>query len=192
MQHQLAEVGKAFERAQARLEKVAGNLSEERWALRSDPDRWSVAECIAHLNLTSAAYIPRIRQALTEARALPPVSAKEYRRDAAGWFFSVMVGPLPSLGRFRIGRVKTPPKFVPAGGQPRQNILSGFKRDQDELIGMVREADDLPIDRVWIRSPFGEKIRYNCYSAFVILSRHQERHLDQAELVWSDRRTEPA
>jgi hypothetical protein len=49
---------------------------------------------------------------------------------------------------------------------------------------MARECDGLAIDKVQIVSPFGEKIRYNCYSAFVLLHRHQERHIQQAWLVW--------
>ncbi len=87
------------------------------------------------------------------------------------------------LGKMRIGKVKTRPDFVPAGGHPKAHTLATFKKDQDRLIALVRDGDGLLLDQVKIKSPFGEKISYNCFSAFVILDRHEQRHLDQATLV---------
>lgn len=167
-----------------RIELLAERTPDDNWAKRNDPAKWSPGECVAHLNLTSAAYIPLIRKAIEEARQQPRATG-HYRRDFLGWLFATMTGPLPSIGKARIGRVKTTAAFVPTGSHPKQQLLAQFKRDQDELIGMVGEADGLAIDKVLIRSPFGGKIRYSGYSAFTILPRHQERHLQQAELVWS-------
>ncbi|MEO5579516.1 MAG: DinB family protein [Gemmatimonadaceae bacterium] len=181
MQRQLAEIVKQFEHAQARVDRLTDAIPENRWPVRSDPDRWSVAECIAHLNLTSDAYIPRLRQAIVDARRMAPVKSHRYRRDPAGFFFSAVIGPLPTLGGVRLGRVKTPPKFVPEGKLTRQLVVAEFKKYQEDLIAIVREGDGMALDKVWIKSPFGERIRYNCFSAFVILPRHQERHIDQAE-----------
>ena len=186
MRRELTQIVRGFEHAQARLEKLAENLSDDRWAKRNDPASWSPGECIAHLNLTSGAYLPLIRKAIEEARQLPHPRRGPYKRDFLGFVFATMNGPLPSIGRRSIGRVKTMADFVPTGNHPKQQVLAQFKRDQDELIGMVREGDGLALDNVLIRSPFGGKIRYNCYSAFTILPRNQERHLQQAEHVWAD------
>jgi hypothetical protein len=173
-----------LQHAMTRLERLADSTPDDRWGKRNDPDKWSPAECVAHLNLTSAAYIPLIRKAIEEARQRPRSTANRYHRDFLGWLFGKMTGPLPTIGKARIGKVKTTAAFVPTGNQPKQQLLAQFKHDQDELIGMVGEANGLAIDKVMIRSPFGGKISYNCYSAFCILPRHQERHLQQAELVW--------
>ncbi len=185
MQRQLTALVKGFESAQLRLEKLSDNIPDAAWEERTEAGKWSVAECVAHLNLTSEAYIPRIETALREAGAMKKTGRGEFKRDFAGRFFAMMVGPLPMLGKMRIGKVKTAPDFVPKGMHPKGPTLATFKRDQDQLIALVKEADDLPIDETKIRSPFGEKISYNCYSAFVILDRHEHRHLDQATLVWS-------
>jgi len=185
MHRQIAEVLNAFEHAQSRLDKLTDTLSDDRWSVRSDPARWSAGECIAHLNLTSAAYVPRIRKALEEARKLPRVTGGRYKRDVFGKLFAAMVGPLPKIGKVRLGRVKTTADFIPQGNFSKQLLVAEFKRLQLELIGMVRESDGLAIDRVRITSPFGEKIHYNVYSTYVILPRHEERHIQQAELVWA-------
>lgn len=94
MQRQLTALVKGFESAQLRLEKLAHNLPDAAWEERTEPGKWSVAECVAHLNLTSEAYIPRIEAALREARAMDQTRHTELKRDFAGRFFAMMVGPL--------------------------------------------------------------------------------------------------
>lgn len=185
MHKQIAEVIDAFEHAQERLDRFSDAVPEDRWSARSDPARWSPAECVAHLNLTSVAYVPRIRKAIEEARKLPRVAGSAYKRDMIGRLFAMMVGPLPKIRKTRIGRVKTTAGFVPTGNFPKQLLLAEFKRLQLELIEMVKESDGLAIDKVKIASPFGEKIHYSVYSTYMILPRHEERHIQQAELVWA-------
>ena len=185
MHQQLIQVTDALDHSQRRLEKLADTVPDDRWNVRSDRKRWSAAECVAHMNLTNAAFVPRIRKAVEEARKLPRVAGREYKRDMLGRIFGAMVGPLPTIGKFRIGRVKTTADFVPSGSFPKQELVAEFKRLHLELESMARESDCLAIDAVRIASPFGEKIHYNVYSAFVMISRHDERHLQQAELVWA-------
>lgn len=185
MHSQIVKVISAFEHAQERLDRLVDLIPEDRWTVRSDPARWSAGECIAHLNLTNAAYVPRIRKAIEEARKLPRVVGGTYKRDMFGKIFALMVGPLPKIGRARIGRVKTTADFIPSGSFPRQQTVAEFKRLQVELMGMAKECDGLAIDKVTITSPFGEKVHYNVYSTYVILPRHEERHIQQAELVWA-------
>jgi hypothetical protein len=183
VQQQLLDILGQLEHAQARLDMLADATGDNRWNVRNDPAKWSVAECVAHLNLTSAAYIPRIRKAIESARQLPPYDGK-YHRDLIGWVFGKMTGPLPKIGGTRIGRVKTTAPFVPAGDHPKQITLPEFKRLQLELMGLVKESNGLAIHKTRIHSPFGEKISYNTYSTFRILPPHEERHLQQAEGVW--------
>lgn len=185
MNTQLTRIVASFVDAQSRLHRLAAALPDDRWALRADPQRWSVAECIAHLNLTSCVYPGRLRAALAEARLLGEPMARKYRRDFAGWLLAQFTGPLFQIGSFRFGRIKTPTAFVPTSNPPKRDVLSEFDRLQAEQIAIVREAEGLPIDRVKIVSPFDARMKYNVFSALVILPQHQHRHLEQAERVWA-------
>lgn len=184
MRQQLASIVSALETERLRLLHLSDRIADDRWNSRRDPASWSVAECVAHLNLTSEVYLPLIRRALDESRLLDAPTTDRYRMDFAGQLVALFAGPLPAIGGFRIGRAKTPPAFVPKGDLPRSALLPEFDRLQRTLTELVGEADGLPIDLVKLRSPFAEKIRYSLYSAFVIIPRHQERHLWQAEQVW--------
>lgn len=181
---QLGNIAGQFERAQERLHRVVDAVPVERWGVRSDPARWSVAECVAHLNLTGHAYIPMLQVALAEAKALGEPAPRRYRRDVAGWLVSLFVGPTPRVGRSALGRARTLAAFVPSGELPRDVVLREFDRLQAEQISLTRAAEGLPIHRVWMTSPFNKKLRYSAYSAFALLPRHQERHINQAAWVW--------
>jgi hypothetical protein len=181
VQEQLAEINESLASAQSRLRRLTDQISHSDWTKRPGPDRWSAAECVSHLNLTSRAYIPLLREAVASARGIRRSPKKRYRHDALGWFMSTMIGPLHQMGKFRIGRIKTTPAFIPKVGGSRTEVLSDFVRLQGQLLSLIQSADGLPIDEVKIISPFGGRMRYNAYSALVIVSRHQHRHLQQAE-----------
>ncbi len=181
MQGQLAEVVESLESAQLELRSLTDKLSEKDWSRRPGPDRWSAAGCVEHLNLTSRAYLPLLRDATARAREIGGAPRKHYKRDSLGWFMSMMIGPLHHIGKFKLGRVKTAPPFVPKGGQSRSQLLSEFVRLQADLVTIVRSADRLPLDAVKIVSPFGGRMKYSAYSALVIVARHQHRHIEQAE-----------
>jgi hypothetical protein len=187
MNAQLESVVAHFERMHARLHRLTDSMPDDRFSRRADPARWSVAECVAHLNLTGRAYVPMIRASIAEAKSIGGASDRRYRRDAMGWLISTMAGPMPRLGKLRFGRVKTAAKFVPGGDLDRSRVMAEFDALQADQITLTREASGLPIDRVQVVSPFVESVRYNLYSALVLLPRHQERHVWQAETVWANR-----
>jgi len=181
VQRQLKAITDSLRSAQTRLRRLSDNLSDEEWNKRPGPGRWSAAECVEHLNLTSRAYLALLPDAVSRAKKRGGPAQKHYRRDALGWFMSTMMGPLRHVGKFRIVPVKTTPKFVPKSRRSRKEILSDFVRLQAELAAVIRSGDRLPLDQVKIVSPFGGRMKYSAYSALVIIARHQHRHIDQAE-----------
>jgi hypothetical protein len=189
LQQQLAEIVQSLESAQSHLRRLTDKLPEADWNRKPAANRWSAAECVEHLNLTARAYVPLLRDAVAGAGEVRHSLRKHYRHDPIGWFLSAMFGPLRRLGKFKVGRVKTTPAFVPKPGRSRTEILSDFVRFQAELISLVRAADGLPIDDVKIVSPFGGRMRYSAYSALVVVSRHEHRHLEQAEEAARERVT---
>jgi hypothetical protein len=138
---------------------------------------------MAHLNLTSRAYVPLLRDALERARALGRRSGAaaptRYRRDPIGWLIWRTMGP-----PVRFGRLRTTAPFVPEGDLPRDEVIAEFDRLRAEQVACVREADGLPIDQVRITSAFNARLHYNLFACLTILPRHQHRHLWQAERVW--------
>jgi hypothetical protein len=181
VQRQLEALIVSLDGAQSRLRNLTDKLADSKWNRRPAPGQWSAAECVEHLNITSRAFIPLLRDAIAEARLGRQSHKAHYRRDPLGWFMSIMMGPLRHIGKFRVVRVKTLPPFVPNADRSRSEILSDFVRLNSDLVSLLRSADGLPIDEYKIVSPFGGRMRYNAFSAFAIIARHEHRHVLQAE-----------
>ena len=181
MQRQLKAITDSLRSAQTRLRRLSDDISDQDWKKRPGPGRWSPAECVEHLNLTSKAYLALLPDAVLRAKKRGGPAKKQYRRDALGWFMSMMIGPLRHLGKFRVVPIKTTAEFVPKRGRSKTQIISDFVKLQAELAAVIRSGDRLPLDEVKIVSPFGGRMKYSAYSALVIIGRHQHRHLLQAE-----------
>ena len=178
MNAQLKQVLEEYESAQQRAHVLAAAVPEVTWLRRPDPNSWSAGECLAHLNLTSLAFLPVLRDAIGKAREMPAPTSHRYRRDPIGWLLWKIMGPPV---RFR---VKTAPSFVPNANRTRDEMIAEFDIFQEEQIACVKEADGLPISRVKVPSPFDARVKYNLYACLSILPRHQHRHLWQAEGAW--------
>ena len=178
LQPQLQSVVEELEQATGRLRALAAATPEAAWTVRPDPDRWSIGECVAHLNLTSEAFLPLLRAALASAPARRgDRDGLRLRRDPLGWLLWRTMGPPVRIP------VRTSAAFVPQGDTPAPTLIATFERGQRELIACVHAADGRDLEAVRIPSPFNPRVRYNLYSALSILPRHQHRLLWQAEQV---------
>lgn len=178
---QLAEVAREFAKVRERFQALNARVTDAEWALRPAPESWSVAENIAHLNLSSAAMLPRMRAALDEARALGPIAGRKYNGSMLGKMLKAMVGPAPVVLGMVMGRTTTAAAFVPGSDLARAAVVDAFERWQEQELALVRDAAPLQIDRVALESPFVAGAKYDGYSALWIVARHELRHLAQAE-----------
>jgi hypothetical protein len=178
MHSQLQEIVDEFDSASRRLDQLVARVPLPEWSVRTHPDRWSAAECIEHLNLTSRAYLPLLDRMIDEAEALGSGAPRRYRRDPIGWLLWKTMGP-PVRQRQR-----TIAAFVPGATLPPGELVAEFARLQQEQVNRVRRCDGLPVQAVRVQSPFAARVRYNGYSCLSILPLHQHRHLWQAEQLF--------
>lgn len=180
MHAQLQSLADDYQRATERLHRLREAVPANRWAERPASGGWSVAECIAHLNLTAEAYVPMLRDALNRARKAGGGAPATFRLGLIGWLIHRMAGPGSRT------RIRTSAAFVPTGNASAEQIVARFDQLQAELVKLLHSADGLPLHRVKLGSPFNARVRYNTYAAFAIQPAHQHRHLDQAERVWAE------
>ena len=174
MHPQLQVLADGFHLATARLHALRRAVPAERWSVRRYPERWSVAECVAHLNLTSAAYDEILKGAITKHQRPTTPFTGRYRRDFWGWLLWKSQPPPVRV------KTKTIAAFIPQSTAP----VPHFEKWQEAQLTRLAEADGLPLNEIKIVSPFNARLRYNLYSYFSILPAHQHRHLWQGEQVW--------
>jgi hypothetical protein len=161
--------------AEQRLCQLHSTLPRDAWTRRPAVGRWSPAECVAHLNLTTQALLPLLRTGLEAAADGRRRAASRYRRDLVGWMIWKVVAPVGGL------RTRTVAALTPPVDCPPESVMAEFERLQPDMIRCVSRADGLAIDQIKVVSPFDARLKYNLYAALTMVPRHQHRHLLQAE-----------
>jgi hypothetical protein len=174
---QLRALAIEFVEARQRAHRVAAGLPAEIWTLRPEPERWSIAEQILHLNLASHAYLPVIEDAIARGRDSGTFGDGPYRRDFLGWMLARLVEPPVRL------RVKTRDAFVPVQLAPPAEALSDFDHWQDRFAAVLQSAAGLALDRIEVASPYDPCLRLNLYSFLRTIPAHQRHHLWIAERI---------
>lgn len=160
---------------------VAAGLSEAQFNWRPGQDRWSIAECLKHLNVAVSKTLPAFDRAIAEGRSKGKMSSGPFRY---GWFSRWMVASMEPPPKRRMG---TFPIFkLPAGATYRATeVLPEFAAVRDQLAERVRQCDGLDLGHIKTISPVNRLLRLplGAYLQFVIA--HDRRHLWQARQVRS-------
>jgi hypothetical protein len=172
---QIAGLIREYEAVSAAAGELCGSLTADQLAWRPGPDRWSIGENIEHLSASTRAFLPGIDAGLKEARG-GARSAGPYRMDSIGRLLRWSMEPPPRMKMKTTGAFRLV-EFDPA------TVLHEFLELQGDLIARLQQADGWAIDRVKVASPFSNRVRYNLYSAFVVIVAHQRRHCWQASQV---------
>lgn len=173
MHPQLLDIREELAASSDRFWLLVERASDEQWMTRPSAESWSASECVQHLNATSTAMVPLIRERLGTSGRL--TKTPRYRFNPVGWMIWRASSP---GGRVK---VKTAAPFVPASSKRKKEDLVEWAVCQSDVLDALEHADGFPLNRLKIVSPFNERVRYNVYAAFRILATHQQRHLDQAE-----------
>lgn len=174
---QLSELKQQLLEARERAHRVCEGLTHAIWTTRPAESRWSIGECLIHLNMTSERFLPLIDEAVRHGRARGLTGTGPYSRGLVGWALARALEPPYRL------RIRTGPAFTPARVDPIPDVLERFDYLQQELLTRIDSAAGLALDRLRVISPFDSRVKYNLMATFTIIPTHQRRHLWQAEQV---------
>jgi hypothetical protein len=175
VEEQLQVVARELEKTTAQVMRLEQRLSPAQLAERPGPKRWSPAECIEHLNLTSRAYLLLMVPGIRELRDKNRRAAGPFRMEWKARFLAWLLEPPARM------RMPTTAPFQPVSLPDPARVIPDFVGLQNQLLEQIRLAEGLALDQYLIASPFAKNMRYNLYSAFVLIAVHERRHLWQAE-----------
>jgi hypothetical protein len=170
---ELSEYRRQLRDARADAEKLVAGLSDEQFNWRPAPDRWSIAECLDHLN-NGWRVLEKLDHKIAKASEQGVRGEGPYRHPLLGRLYVRFVEPPPKI------RVRAPKAFVPTPDQPLAAVAPRFLELQDEIIRRVIAADGLDLGGVRMSSPITRRFKMSLGQWFAFLAAHERRHLWQA------------
>lgn len=158
---------------------LVSEASEAQFNWRPGPDRWSIAECLVHLNISMGKTLPALDRAIEQGRARGLVGQGPFRY---GWFATWMARGMEPPPKWRTKTFKV--LRVPTGVvHTSDRVLPDFLKLRDQLAERVRRADGLDLKRVRTVSPVSSLLRLPLGAYFWFVIAHDRRHLWQAHQV---------
>lgn len=156
---------------------LVDGLTDAQFNWRPEPGRWSIGECLDHLNVTAERYLPLMTAAMEDARRRQLVGRGPFRYGMfESWFVRTMEPP--AKRRFRAPKV-----FQPEGRLTRAEIVAAFQQRQTDYVAALHAADGVDLRRAKVTSPTSRLFKTSLGQSFALMAAHQRRHLWQARQV---------
>ena len=144
------------------LDAIADVKTEAQWNYKPAPDRWSVAECSAHIIAAEQYFRDNISQALKG-----PVLPAAQQSDAGDSVISKFI-------RDRSTKFQAPTVLEPTGKvTPKAQAITDFEATRAKTLEYVRTTQDA------LREYGGGTPPTSAYQLVLMLSGHTERHTAQ-------------
>ena len=146
---------------------------------REDAGRWSVLECLEHLNLYGDFYIPEIKSVLENNNTKP---ALFFKSGLLGNYFAESM--LPKEG---FKKIKTFKDKNPFGSNLNHKVIQRFINQQVEMIELLNKASDVNLNKVKTAISISKLLRLKLGDTFRVVINHNIRHLEQVKNVLNER-----
>jgi len=154
------------------------HLSENQFNWKSNPESWSVGEYLSHLVNSNKLYLNKIEHILS----LHPIGSEQdylYSQSFMGKMIAKGVDPK------NVKKVKTFKVFYPTSSNFNKDIIDEFIKCCEKLIDLSGKMKHLYLKKMKLGSPVNVLIRLNLGDPLIIIPKHDERHLNQAERLMS-------
>jgi hypothetical protein len=163
-----------------RASKTFSHLSDIQFNWKSNPESWSVGECISHLVNSNNLYLNKIEMILSSC-ASSLEKDFTYKQSFMGKLIAKAVDPVS------VRKTKTFKVFFPDASEIHKRIIDEYVKSSKKFIELAGRMQNLDLNRIKLSSPVNKLIRLNLGDALIIITKHDERHLNQAEKVMSQK-----
>jgi DinB superfamily len=161
--------------ADQRATAVAQGLTPQQLNWRRSPAEWSVGQCLEHLAMANEVYLRAMSGSLDGRRAglVAEIAPGWFGR----WFIRTVIEPSPRMRRWRA------PKKIRPRTQVPPSVLDRFHATNRAIREFMQRARSYDVNRIRFKNPFFGIIRFTVGTGLEVMSRHERRHLLQAERI---------
>lgn len=170
---ELAEYRRQLRDVRADAEKLVEGLTDSQFNWSPAPGRWSIAECLDHLN-NGWRVLDKLDRKIASATEQGLRGEGPYRHPLLGRLYVRLMEPPPKI------RARSPKAYVPKPDQPVSAVAPRFLELQEKIIERVVAADGLDLGGIRMSSPISRRFRMSLGQWFAFLAAHERRHVWQA------------
>jgi len=138
-------------------------------------DRWSILECLEHLNLYGDFYLVEIEKRILKNP--PKNTSTKFKSGILGNYFANLM----EVKEGKITKMKSPKDKNPSNKNLSITTINRFLKQQEQLVNLLNQCRSIDLTRTkaaisltnLVKLRLGDTLRFFCY--------HIERHVVQAE-----------
>ena len=132
-----------------------------------------MAQCLDHLNSYGNFYLPHIQRQLLKS---PDANMSEFSSSWFGAYFTKMMDPQTGKKKYKAMK-----GHIPATDLDAAKVVGEFLRQQELLMGYLRQANKKDLNKIKIPISISKLIKLRLGDVFQFLIAHNERHMQQAK-----------
>lgn len=159
------------------VEEDFSQLPAESLNQRPGEGKWSIAECLEHLNRYGTHYIPLVSDRISESKTEPTTLFK------TGWFGNYSAqSMLPKGGEVK-NAMNTFKNMNPSLSEVKDGVVQEFLRQQRNMLQLLNFAGQVDMNKVRIPITISRFIRFKLGDLLRFIIYHNYRHIEQAKRV---------
>lgn len=171
-----------FDANVSHAESLTVGLSREQFNWRPEAGRWSIGQCLAHLNTVNGGDLAPLREAIESGIARKQFGEGPFSYGLLSRKFVASMDA-PAKRKF-----KAPKYYEPPPDADPAETLAEYRRIAAEMRGLAKSAAGLHLVRVKttlpaLPAPLRAVVKMPLGARFELIAAHGRRHLWQAEQV---------
>jgi hypothetical protein len=179
----LSELKSITEQATKICQQKFAPLPEHVLNWKPQPEKWSILECLAHLNYYGRFYIPVFKARIQ--RGIEGKSTPE-NEVLSNWLGKKAIAAvkLDPQQRQPLQKMKTP-KVSNFASQnlEKKTVIAEFLKQQEDFLRILEKAAEVNLNRIKIPTSLSSLVRLRLGDGLQFVIYHNERHIVQAEQV---------
>ena len=149
-------------------------IEELNW--KPTAEKWSVLECLEHLNRYGDFYIPEIENRIRNASKI--TGETTFKSGVLGNYFSNSMLP-----KEKLNKMNTFKSMNPVGSDLNISTLQKFIRQQKQILDLLNQARQVDLTKTKTAISISKWIKLRLGDTFRVVIYHNQRHIVQANKV---------
>jgi len=150
-------------------------LSIEKLNFKSEPKKWSILECVEHLNRYGYFYLPEIESRIKESKH---PADDEFKSGLLGNYFANSMLP-----KEKLNTMKTFKEMNPIGSDLDKTSIQTLIEQQHKMLDLLSKAGSISLNKTKTSISISKLIKLKLGDTFRVVIYHNYRHMVQIDKI---------